>query len=936
MTSILYQAHEIPETGAESFAPLDSRGSILTRRRRQTGNQSGYILGVVLVAMTVGLLLITALLSLSFTTHRAAISQQEIAREQRAADGGLETALTRIRTAANTGSTDLCEPLADPDPEVDKIDFNSGTDDITDDVTVDVDCEEVLGNSLGSSAGSVEVVGDDYSEVLPDGLDWTGWPWSDALGTPGPDASTKPTVVHNADQPLLINGSMSVRKGAAPLLNLPGETGAIDVSGSYVQGDPGYPGSGQDCGMLDLGSGLGGDLSRTAVVDDTISPSCGDSATASLGPTLVTDGPTGVPGQVPACSSPTVTFDPGDYGSAQIDAMNNLFDGSCSGTLFHFNPGDYWFGARNNGDAITFADAGSAFVFGTVEGSGPTAECNPASAAGVRLVLSSRTTIDHEAGNVSICAPGGTGDAIVESSTAPSGIKRSNATTKRHDVMWYCEQWWNCYWLQDDDFSSVGNVLADAQGSDDATGTVVCANSTIACVLRFGVDLQAEGDRPIHDLKVAWTSSESPPAHGSRRGAKVTITGGPSACSIYEPNVGRTPGFVTTVDLSSCFPGQPESALNGAHMEVAFDYQPPYAPIGTAETIRLKVRGLNMMVNAHEVNAGVATSPSGSQWTDPNKAIAAGGGAAVHPEGDCYELVGTWVCERTMADTSPDELVLKSFDLGSSGLDADDQIESLALVIDNAGGDNAVAGPIESGIVLGTTRVSVDRPDGAGGTETCEVPATNPNTYTRSANTYMIDILAGDAACSPLRHSSASVLNDITVRLSMSPEKGMWLGDILRDDIGLQLPQLDYVRLVATTNSSSTLHRGRVTSDGAGTRFRVHGNMVTPRISLDVRWEGPVDMDPIVSGSMQVHSIGSSADVDGTVGVLCCGPGQREVRIVSKIKDDGGNWIPRGVARAAVFQNAGAPLADATVTGWQLCAGSGCVVPTGGVLGPPP
>ncbi len=44
--------------------------------------QSGYLLGMVLGAMVIGLALITSLLGLSFTTRRAAIAQQDLAREQ--------------------------------------------------------------------------------------------------------------------------------------------------------------------------------------------------------------------------------------------------------------------------------------------------------------------------------------------------------------------------------------------------------------------------------------------------------------------------------------------------------------------------------------------------------------------------------------------------------------------------------------------------------------------------------------------------------------------------------------------------------------------------------------------------------------------------------------------------------------------------------------
>ncbi|MCO5322470.1 MAG: hypothetical protein M9922_13840 [Microthrixaceae bacterium] len=199
MGSVLTLGHK-----AMTMMPLDrfSATGRDTAGRRAARGQSGYVLGVVLAAMVVGLLLITALLSLSFATHRAALLQEESAREQRASDGALETALTRIRSEMNTpGATDLCAPLADPDPEVGVIAFGSGTPAPNDDIDVHVNCDEVLGGGEGGSGGNVELVGDDYSAV-PGGLPWDTWNWSDALGsTPVPDSALSPTLVHNGGEP---------------------------------------------------------------------------------------------------------------------------------------------------------------------------------------------------------------------------------------------------------------------------------------------------------------------------------------------------------------------------------------------------------------------------------------------------------------------------------------------------------------------------------------------------------------------------------------------------------------------------------------------------------------------------------------------------------------------------------------------------------------
>ena len=272
--------------------------------------QSGYVLGVVLAAMTVGLLLITALLSLSFATHRAALVQQEIARQQRAADGALETAVQRTRVGFNTAaSADPCA-FAGPTREVDSVSFDWGTDTTSDDLSMVVYCDEVLGNDP-SATGTVTLVGDDYTQApLADALEWEGWDWPAALGTEAaPDASLSPTLVHSGEEPLLFNGSVAVRSGAAGLLSSenPPEPGAVSVSGEYRQGAVGHLGSATEpCGMLrfDNAEPTGAvDLARTAVVDSDLVPGCGDSGVADgIVPTPVSSPDVGPDRTVGSCA----------------------------------------------------------------------------------------------------------------------------------------------------------------------------------------------------------------------------------------------------------------------------------------------------------------------------------------------------------------------------------------------------------------------------------------------------------------------------------------------------------------------------------------------------------------------------------------------------------------------------------------------------------
>ncbi len=904
--------------------------------------QAGYVLGVVLAAMAVGLLLITALLSLSFATHRAAIAQQRLAAEQRAVDGALETSLTRVRAGYNASAQlDPCAPFLAATPELDQIEFDAGTTATHDDTTVRVDCDEVLGSGAGS-AETVQLVGDDYAEVpgWDRWTDWTAWNWSSALDPPvvPPGAALSPTLLHNGEEALRFNGNMAVRSGAAALLEAPDAEGAIDVRGSYQQGAAGHPGTGLQCGMLSPVF-ADGDAARTAVVDDDAQPECGGAA-SGLTATGVARGPTGdPPTSVPAgCPGGTFTFGPGDYGPAETSALNALFSLSCS-TVYNFSAGEYWFDVSGGDHALVFDDASSAFVFGDLSGSGPDAACDPTAAAPTSVVLSGRTTIEHLAGNVSICAGSSGGDALVQSQVLPSGIAfPTTPVSGTHCFRLPC--------LSADkhaDFTSVADVLAPASGGASAVGTADCVPVVVSsCKLSFSVDLAAASDTSMDSLELAWTSSESPNAHVSNRTVAVRITkGSTTLCYVPPQAAGRTTGFMTTLDLSSCagIKDQPESVLDGAKMTVAFTY-PNY---WGGEQIKLTLRGLHMRLNAKEVDATAASSEAtpavpapGVAWpnADPGVLTGDGSGSTYADPGPCGQgLDPPWICDRASNESvSLQPLSIAQFDVAGAGFDPnEDIISSLALAVDNVGGDNQIAAPSGAG-VRGETWVQLTWATGS-----CTVERQQIQTYTRSSRTYFIDIIgAADSDCAVLAGQPMSLLEGATLKLSIRPERGMWIAGNPRYTSGLALPSFDHLRLVATSDVSRSFSRATITNDVASnTRFRVHGDVTMPRTSIDVRWTGTVDTDPIVEGSLQAHSLGSIADTGAGVGIVCCGPGSREVQIVAEIADGGGTWIPRGVARAVLTKDPDGALAAADVTGWQFCSGASCPT-SGGGLGPPP
>jgi hypothetical protein len=959
---------------------------------QRSTDQGGYVLGVVLAAMTVGLLLITALLSLSFATHRAAISQQERARENRAVDGALDTALTRLRSSFATSAVPQpCAPFTGPTPELDTIDFTDGKVSGPDDVQVHLRCDEVLDTS-GEASGSVWIVGDDYTNgTLTDPVDWLGtdWDWTGALGSGNePDASVSPSLVHVGEQPLRFIGGTNVASGAAGLRSDADGEAAFLVDGEYKQGADGHLGASDECGMLDL---VLSPTPRTVILDDDGAPRCGDEdAGAPNTPRPIEIPPDDKPTlPLPGCgASNVISFSPGHYDTARVTTLNQRFAGSgagsCPGKIFNFQPGNYYFDmADASANTLTFADPTSAYIFGTLADATAapgTASCNE-TAPGVKVVFSGRSTFRHLAGNVDICGNPGT-PALVQSALADSEVTLSNAISNDP-----------CSWpfAPCRDFAYVSNVLKPANGGEDARARINCFGGGAYCTRAFTVDVATEGGRQLDDIRVIWASNEVPPAHSSNRSVTAVLKKGSNVLCTKTLNAGagRTPGFHSQVrfdpdgaDCPGLNAGATEGALNGAKLTMQFSYPPNTYTFG--EQLQLFVRGLEILVNADEGDASPSdvTSPTGN-WTDPDAVAQAGGSFAASTEADCnftktyytpwpeFTVQSPRACWRgdatgPGADDGPATLTLNGFDFGSGAADLrpTDLIDRLFVAIDTypnpcpppiAGSVpvdcSSVAGTLAyPKIELGSTTVDLSWTQ-EGVDQQCSVPLQN-QTYTWSVNTYMIDLLGPDTDCAgQLGGADVALLADLEVDLTITPERGTYFdtyhpfptNKVNRFEwVGLQVPSIDHVRLLATTSSARGVMRATITNDeSAGTRFRVHGDSVLPRTSVNLRWKGTASPGtaPIFKGTLWVDSMASVADPGAQVGLVCCGDGQKAVRVIAELPDPDtpGAWIPGGVAKATLGPAEGAPgLADAVITEWEFCRADGCDIGADSVITPSP
>ena len=134
---------------------------MIRRLRSSRRGEGGFALVTVLAVIAVTSLLIGALFGLMLTTMRITAAQETDAREQRAADAAIETAINEMRTSP-------CDAAAQP--YVDDQVFDQQTAGNGDDVSVDVTCRPVAGGD--SATDQVRIVGGDgYKGALNSG--WT-------------------------------------------------------------------------------------------------------------------------------------------------------------------------------------------------------------------------------------------------------------------------------------------------------------------------------------------------------------------------------------------------------------------------------------------------------------------------------------------------------------------------------------------------------------------------------------------------------------------------------------------------------------------------------------------------------------------------------------------------------------------------------------------
>lgn len=470
---------EHPDDHPDDHA-VDAR---LTRRRSQSG---GALIAMLLMVVLFTSVTLAALTSNTLTGSAINGAQTRSARQLRAVDNALETAINGIRMDPEglVGAVDSC-----PSPT----DYTSNDNTIT----VSATCEESLktmpaDTNQNATAPSVKLVGADgyrATNTVGTAFDETVlWkndcargnttasscaPWSLGLGLPNYQAHkasvvdvATPSFVHSSAlrdpgsgaATLGFASDVFVRRSSATMVDPSGAKPAVQVAGRYQQGESGLftAQGGGTCGIAGPSHPWNVTAARIADADDDEgAPECGTTVAETANDRLQLGQLPSVPsalGTSPSCpagATDVAVLRPGRYDKARTAALNRLFGGQCPGRTFWFQPestsaaGVYWFDvedptnpdgsakSRDLWNSLIISDPTVRIIFGTPAG-GYTATAAGAAkfpnacdnaAYGVEVVLSPRTTLRQLDGKVAICDR----DANVATNSSPAAIWQAGA-----------------------------------------------------------------------------------------------------------------------------------------------------------------------------------------------------------------------------------------------------------------------------------------------------------------------------------------------------------------------------------------------------------------------------------------------------------------------------------------------------------------------------
>ena len=909
--------------------------------------QGGFALIAVIAAIGVATLLIGALFGLMFTTMQVRQAEERDAREARAADAAIETAINKLRAGT-------CDPLA---AVVDGMDFTQDSVSTEDDVQVDVSCTSVASGSAATDQVRI-VGGDGYQGALRNG--WTKdcavdatvtgcMPWAKVGSVPAGLSSSKTSLVHSGPRPLVFSSGVTVRTGAAALRTDTDGPPAIEVGGQYTQGSKGIGGTGAtDCGILSGSPGSG-----AGQVDDIdTQPGCGDTTAAGAAAPQSNTGLT-APAVTPTVpqdclSSAVVTFDPGTYTPAATNAVSRLTSGTgagCTDKTFHFTPGIYSF----QGNELRFSSAGSAYVFGAPSGwsAGPSSTgvqgvtglltdpdatlCDPTK-SGATLVLAGWTRLTHTIGRVAICPnrPSGAGvggtplqphPAILQRMVVPSAVTVSRfdspsppvTNTVGLNIPFGCRVGPGTYpGATDYPTGLVGPCwpqrtyqlnLATEAGTAPESGTAAVSS------LRVMLTGTENVETPNNLITNRQTRFRLFPAASGELCRTDWVTGMPNAGMTSSFDLKSLPGMCSITPIN-------QTQLNGARLFVDHRMDLGAATVVQAFTINKAAVDVNFAT-------GTPATASSNDWNNVGN-VTEVDNASASPKMPC----GDFVCQfadpgRTRTPLTPFVHEMELEDFSFAGLldptdpTIDPALRNLRVVVKVQPSAQTLPASWTAAfgsflspqnfLTPGTMRLELRASNGAA---RCIVQGRGINSDQEIAFDLGADNRDNDdddpaSTCNTDLFYNASDLEGVSLTLSFElPCVRNWFhgvpGECLRSgpfynpaDTSpiwqIRPPNIESVRLTTVTDyyglaGTSTATINAATSASAISTFNVFGRAWMPLADLDLNWNGPATDQPLFANDLVLHGLGSRMAAGAEMGNVCCNPaGSRTVELVARI-----------------------------------------------------
>ena len=368
-----------------------------------------------------------ALMTMTLSFSKISVLETAKAREIRAADNALESAINMMRMDPDglLGTPDHCIDPAG-------IDFASNERIVTVTATCETSPQIIRTDEVSSpTAPALQLVGPNgylSGATFADTVHWDNecllgdaglgscGPWVLGIGSTNYTthaatefAAAAPSLIHVADddpgdlaKTLTVGADLQARRGSATMMPPAGVAPAVHVAGNYQQADLGLfaPQGPIDCGIGTIGHPWNVVAAQIVDNDDPVgAPTCGSGATAAaaldersngkdssgneLPPPLFPLVPASLPG---SCSAGVVQLTPGAYDKVATATLNDWLGGGCPDAVFWFKPesasqtGKYWFdvddrtnldGSAKSADlwnSLIISDPSVRVIFGTPTG----------------------------------------------------------------------------------------------------------------------------------------------------------------------------------------------------------------------------------------------------------------------------------------------------------------------------------------------------------------------------------------------------------------------------------------------------------------------------------------------------------------------------------------------------------------------------------------